>query len=158
MFCFKQYAWVLITWRDSLKWMIGNIQGIRAIIREPTVPLHSSSPSWSSSWPYWCQLYVDQWIILKGSKLNITDRLDLESYSMKISTMPYCVKVFILIISNYSLLVHILWEPKHGLLYFQMISSTKKIDLRGHLVEETSVDQLLEEELHITKLWILVMK
>ena len=55
--------------------------------------------------------------------------------------------------------VHILWEPEYGLLYFQMISFKKWLDLRrGRLVKETSVDQLLEEEFHITKLWILIMK
>ena len=47
-------------------------------------------------------------------------------------------------------------ENQRMILYFQMISL--KNDLRGRLVQETSVDQLLEEEFHITKLWILIMK
>ena len=47
-------------------------------------------------------------------------------------------------------------ENQRMIPYFQMISL--KNDLRGRLVQETSVDQLLEEEFHITKLWVLIVK
>ena len=72
----------------------------------------------------------------------------------------YCVKVFILIVSNYSWLVRT--YSVRTRVWFTVFSNDifrkKLIDRRGRLVKETSVDQLLEEEFHITKLWILIMK